>query len=61
MAGPRASIPEPRWFKSLRKGRCTVVSGGSGGAGKAIVRRHAEAGAGVVMTGRGRPASERLP
>lgn len=51
MAGLSVSIPES--FESLLslKGRC----------GQAIVRRLAEAGAGVVIPGRGRPPSERLP
>ena len=61
MAGLSVSIPELRSFESLLslEGRCAVVAGG--GLGEAIVRRLAEAGAGVVMPGRGRPPSERLP
>ena len=63
MAGLSVSKPEPHSFRSLLslKGRCAVVSGGSRGLGEAIVRRLAEAGAGIVITGRGRPPSERLP
>jgi NAD(P)-dependent dehydrogenase (short-subunit alcohol dehydrogenase family) len=49
------SIPEPPPFQNLLslKGRCAVVSGGSRGLGEAIVQRLAQAGAAVVLTGRG--------
>jgi NAD(P)-dependent dehydrogenase (short-subunit alcohol dehydrogenase family) len=59
---PTTSIPEPQPFDSLLslKGRCAVVTGGSRGLGEAIVRRLAEAGASVVLTGRGQEAIERV-
>lgn len=59
---PAISIPEPQPFDSLLslKGRCTVVTGGSRGLGEAIVRRLAEAGAAVVLTGRGLEALQRV-
>lgn len=57
---PAISIPEPQAFETLLslKGRSAVVTGGSRGLGKAIVRRLAQAGAAVVFTGRGREALE---
>jgi NAD(P)-dependent dehydrogenase (short-subunit alcohol dehydrogenase family) len=56
------SIPEPQPFDSLLslKGRCAVVTGGSRGLGEAIVRRLTQAGAAVVLTGRGREALQRV-
>ncbi len=56
------SIPEPQPFDRLLslKGQCAVVTGGSRGLGEAIVRRLAEAGAMVVLTGRGREALQRV-
>jgi NAD(P)-dependent dehydrogenase (short-subunit alcohol dehydrogenase family) len=56
------SIPGPQPFDSLLslKGRCAVVTGGSRGLGEAIVRRLAEAGAAVVLTGRGLEALRRV-
>ncbi|HEY2586369.1 MAG TPA: SDR family NAD(P)-dependent oxidoreductase [Tepidisphaeraceae bacterium] len=55
MATEPITIPEPPPFDSLLslKGRCAVVTGGSRGLGEAIVRRLSEAGAAVVLTGRG--------
>ncbi len=55
------TIPKPPAFESLLslKGRCAVVTGGSGGLGEAIVRRLVQAGASVVFTGRGREALEK--
>jgi NAD(P)-dependent dehydrogenase (short-subunit alcohol dehydrogenase family) len=55
-------IPEPQPFDSLLslKGRCAVVTGGSRGLGEAIVTRLAQAGASVVLTGRGRDALQRV-
>lgn len=56
------SIPQPEPLGRLLslKGRCAVVTGGSRGLGAAIVRRLSEAGAAVVLTGRGREALERV-
>lgn len=58
MTAPSVSIPEPPAFDNLLslKGRCAVVTGGSRGLGEAIVHRLAQAGASVVLTGRGREA-----
>jgi NAD(P)-dependent dehydrogenase (short-subunit alcohol dehydrogenase family) len=55
MTVPSISIPEPQPFDSLLslKGRCAVVTGGSRGLGEAIVHRFSQAGAAVVLTGRG--------
>ena len=44
----------------MLKGRCAVVTGGSRGLDEAIVRRLTEAGAVVVLTGRGREALRRV-
>ena len=62
MTAPSISIPEPQSFDSLLslKGRCAVVTGGSRGLGEAIVRRLTQAGAAVVLTGRGREAMQRV-
>jgi NAD(P)-dependent dehydrogenase (short-subunit alcohol dehydrogenase family) len=56
------SIPEPPPFDSLLslKGRCAVVTGGSRGLGEAIVHRLSQAGAAVVLTGRGLEALQRV-
>ena len=56
------SIPEPQPFDSLLslKGRCAVVTGGSRGLGEAIVHRLSQAGASVVLTGRGREALQNV-
>jgi NAD(P)-dependent dehydrogenase (short-subunit alcohol dehydrogenase family) len=56
------SIPEPPPFDSLLslKGRCAVVTGGSRGLGEAIVHRLSQAGAAVVLTGRGIEALKRV-
>lgn len=53
MAQPQ--IPPPKSFASLLslEGRCAIVTGGSRGIGKEIVKRFAEAGASVIFTGRG--------
>jgi NAD(P)-dependent dehydrogenase (short-subunit alcohol dehydrogenase family) len=55
MTAPSISIPEPQPFDSLLslRGRCAVVTGGSRGLGEAIVLRLSQAGAAVVLTGRG--------
>jgi NAD(P)-dependent dehydrogenase (short-subunit alcohol dehydrogenase family) len=55
MASSSISIPEPPPFDSLLslKGRCAVVTGGSRSLGEAIVHRLSQAGAAVVLTGRG--------
>ena len=42
------------------KGRCAIVTGGSRGLGEAIVRRLSQAGAAIVLTGRGREALQRV-
>jgi NAD(P)-dependent dehydrogenase (short-subunit alcohol dehydrogenase family) len=62
MAEQTTTIPEPQPFDSLLslKGRCAVVTGGSRGLGEAIVRRLAEAGASVVLTGRGHEALQQV-
>jgi NAD(P)-dependent dehydrogenase (short-subunit alcohol dehydrogenase family) len=62
MAALSISIPEPQSFDSLLSlnGRCAVVTGGSRGLGEAIVKRLAQAGAAVVLTGRGRDALQRV-
>jgi NAD(P)-dependent dehydrogenase (short-subunit alcohol dehydrogenase family) len=62
MNAPAISIPEPQPFASLLslKDRCAVVTGGSRGLGEAIVRRLHQAGAAVVLTGRGREALQRV-
>lgn len=62
MSAPSISIPEPQSFDSLLSltDRCAVVTGGSRGLGEAIVKRLAQAGAAVVLTGRGREALERV-
>jgi NAD(P)-dependent dehydrogenase (short-subunit alcohol dehydrogenase family) len=62
MAALSISIPEPQPFNGLLSlnGRCAVVTGGSRGLGEAIVKRLAEAGASVVLTGRGREALKRV-
>ena len=59
---PAMSIPDPAPLNNLLSlhGRCAVVTGGSRGLGKAIVTRLAEAGASVVLTGRGRGALQRV-
>jgi hypothetical protein len=62
MADLLVSILKLQPFRSLlsSKGWCAVIVGGSRSFGEAIVRV-AEAGAGVSITGRGRPPSARLP
>src|SRR5262245_20676208 len=62
MAALSISIPEAQPFDSLLslKGRCAVVTGGSRGLGEAIVRRLSQAGASVVLTGRGLDALKRV-
>jgi NADP-dependent 3-hydroxy acid dehydrogenase YdfG len=62
MAEQTTAIPEPQPFDRLLslKGRCVVVTRGSRGLVEAIVRRLAEAGASVVLTGRGREAQQRV-
>jgi NAD(P)-dependent dehydrogenase (short-subunit alcohol dehydrogenase family) len=56
------SIPEPPAFDNLLslKGRCAVVTGGSRGLGEAIVRRLSQAGAAIVLTGRGLDALKQV-
>jgi NAD(P)-dependent dehydrogenase (short-subunit alcohol dehydrogenase family) len=62
MTAPSISIPEPPPFDSLLslKGRCAVVTGGSRGLGEAIVHRLSQAGASVVLTGRGLDALKKV-
>lgn len=56
------TIPEPPPFDSLLslKGRCAIVTGGSRGLDEAIVHRLAQAGAAVVLTGRGLDALKQV-
>ena len=56
------SIPEPQPFDSLLslRGRCAIVTGGSRGLGEAIVHRLSQAGASVVLTGRGLDALKKV-
>jgi NAD(P)-dependent dehydrogenase (short-subunit alcohol dehydrogenase family) len=56
------SIPEPQPFADLLslKGRVAIITGGTRGLGSAMVRRFAEAGASVVVTGRGKPALKKI-
>ena len=56
---PSLSIPETQPFADLLslRGRVAVVTGGIGAA---IVRRMAQAGASVVVTGRGKPALKEI-
>jgi NAD(P)-dependent dehydrogenase (short-subunit alcohol dehydrogenase family) len=62
MTTPSISIPEPLPFEHLLslKGKCAVVTGGSRGLGEAIVQRLTQAGAAVVLIGRGREALQRV-
>jgi NAD(P)-dependent dehydrogenase (short-subunit alcohol dehydrogenase family) len=62
MATAPVTIPEPTPFDSLLslKGRCAVVTGGSRGLGEAIVNRLSQAGASVVLTGRGIDALKKV-
>jgi NAD(P)-dependent dehydrogenase (short-subunit alcohol dehydrogenase family) len=62
MASQTVSIPEAQPFDSLLslKGRCAVITGGSRGLGEAIVRRLSQAGASVVLTGRGGEALQQV-
>jgi len=55
MAALSIAIPEPTPFGDLLslKDRCAIVTGGSRGIGEAILRRLSQAGASVVLTGRG--------
>ncbi|HEV2731797.1 MAG TPA: SDR family NAD(P)-dependent oxidoreductase [Terriglobales bacterium] len=54
-------IPNPEPIDRLLSlhGKCAVVTGGNRGLGEAIVKRLAEAGASVVLTGRGEEALKR--
>ncbi|MBT8342457.1 MAG: SDR family oxidoreductase, partial [Desulfatitalea sp.] len=56
------SIPDPEPMDGILslKGQCAVVTGGSRGLGEAIVKRFVEAGATVVLTGRGLEALQRV-
>ena len=62
MAAARIRIPEPTSFESLisLKGRCAIVTGGGRGLGEAIVHRLSQAGASVVLTGRGLDALKKV-
>jgi NAD(P)-dependent dehydrogenase (short-subunit alcohol dehydrogenase family) len=62
MTVPGLSIPDPKPFGELLSlhGKCAVVTGGSRGLGEAMVRRLAEAGASVVLTGRHVKALKRV-
>ncbi|MBT8342190.1 MAG: SDR family oxidoreductase [Desulfatitalea sp.] len=55
-------IPDPPPLDRILslQGRCAVVTGGGRGLGEAIVMRLAEAGATIVLTGRGREALQRV-
>lgn len=56
------SIPEPTPFSDLLslEGRCAIVTGGSRGIGEVIVHRLSQAGASVVLTGRGLDALKKI-
>jgi NAD(P)-dependent dehydrogenase (short-subunit alcohol dehydrogenase family) len=62
MAAVPITIPEPQSFESLLslKGRCAIVTGGGRGLGEAIVHRLSQAGASVVLTGRGLDALKKV-
>jgi NAD(P)-dependent dehydrogenase (short-subunit alcohol dehydrogenase family) len=62
MSAVPITIPEPPSFESLLslKGRCAIVTGGSRGLGEAIVHRLSQAGASVVLTGRGLEALKKV-
>lgn len=62
MPAPWLSIPEPAPLQGLLslQGRTAVVTGGSRGIGEAVVLRLVEAGANVVITGRGRQALQQV-
>jgi NAD(P)-dependent dehydrogenase (short-subunit alcohol dehydrogenase family) len=59
---PPFSIPTPTAFDQLisLSGRVAIVTGGSRGIGEAIVWRLAQAGAAVVVTGRGKKALDQI-
>lgn len=62
MNAPQLTIPEPTPQDGLLSldGKCAVVTGGSRGLGEAIVHRLTQAGAAVVLTGRGADALHRV-
>ncbi|WP_314590936.1 SDR family oxidoreductase [Paenibacillus terrigena] len=62
MSNYSISIPTPVPFDRMLslEGKCAVVTGGSRGIGEAIVMRMVEAGASVVLTGRGQEALKRV-
>ena len=62
MTRPTWTIPDPRPLDGLLslEGRVAVVTGGTRGIGEAIVARLVEAGAAVVVTGRGQDALHQL-
>ena len=54
------AYPLPNNILLSLRGRVAVATGGTRGIGAAIVRRMAQTGASVVVTGRGKPALKEI-